>query len=98
MENNSFSANCITTFNARISRLLGDNHRVVISASSVDVSAPLSGWVTCQRHKTYKMLEIPFDGFPSDEEIIKAAQKCEKCIEEYAQALPPSQWPEGAEL
>jgi hypothetical protein len=64
----------------------------------MDPAALIHGWVTCDRHETYKEIEADNDDMPSDDQLLKAAQSCEGCAAELAAILPPTRWPEGAEL
>ena len=85
------------TFSLRVQRLLGDNFIFVIAAPGIDPGSLPIGWVGCKRHKTHK--EIKFTGdVPTDDELLSAAQSCEVCIAEIEATLPPTRWPEGAEL
>lgn len=95
---NPYTSNLLAVFDSRMRRLLGEDFTVVVSVPLMDPCARVQAWVACKKHKTHKIVDIPDDGFPSDEHMLKLAQSCEGCIAEHAAELPPTRWPEGAEL
>jgi hypothetical protein len=92
------NASAAAVWSAYVKRLLGDNHNFIMSCSQMDPASLNRGWVTCNKHETYKAVRFDGNHVPSDDELLKAAQSCEKCMEEIAAMLPPTRWPEGAEL
>lgn len=85
---------------SRIRGLLGEEFIFGIAPPAVsDPYGKSRCWITCKRHRTYKIIDVSDElSFPTDEEIMKAAQSCYGCIEEQASLMPATRWPEGAEL
>ena len=80
-------------------RLLGENYFYCESVPMMDPSSSMITWVACRKHKTHKVLKTGlYSDLPADAEILAAAQACEGCIADAAAILPPTRWPEGAEL
>ena len=94
-----FTASELNSFLMHLERLLGDGYNFIVAPSGVDPVASIRVYVACKKHKTYKTLECDYyNSPPFDEEILAAARACEGCIAEAAAILPPTRWPEGAEL
>ena len=57
------------------------------------------GWAKCVRHdQLIKIFSIDFIEKTLIEIANEALTRCPKCIEEIEAMMPPTRWPEGAEL
>lgn len=80
-------------------RVLGDNNRLIMSTpSAYDILGRITLFVTCDKHNTMAEVKYASSDKLADIELLKAAQSCKKCQEEQTVVLPPTKWPEGAEL
>lgn len=87
-----------TAFSLYVDRILPSGYKFVVSNGDMfDPQGVPTAWVYCEKHLTHKMVPLT-DGVASGDDILRAAQSCQECISEHAAELPPSRWPEGAEL
>lgn len=82
--------------------LVGEGRRIIIAENSSPFINEMGFFVylTCDKHKTYAEVCHLSGGLDeiSHADILAAAGKCADCIAERAAIMPPTRWPEGAEL
>ena len=77
---------------------------MLTAGGDVDLlNSPSGLFVRCRRHDEWMRINLLIsndDVYNSAlyDAVIQAKQSCPKCIEEIQQQIPPTRWPEGAEL
>ena len=84
--------------------LVGEGRRVVITETGGSGTfineMGFMAYLTCDKHKTWAEIGKLNPGLDeiSHADIQAAANKCKQCIADAAAILPPTRFPEGAEL
>ena len=55
-------------------------------------------YLWCKKHKKSMRVSFECDDVPSKESVLKAMAECSGCIADEAAKIPPTRFPEGAEL
>ena len=88
-------------FDRIVEKLVGSGRRIVIvDAFITDPEGGYEVFLTCERHRTSAKVCRISGGIDeiSYSEIVRAAGECAPCAAELLAILPPTRWPEGAEL
>ena len=87
-------------FDRIVEKLVGSGRRIVIVDALMDPDGGYEVFLTCERHRTSAKVCHISGGIDeiSHAEIVRAAGECAPCAAALLAILPPTRWPEGAEL